>query len=138
MNIEKSSNQSINFKGKFILAENLTQKEIILVNKINNTLYDKKTNTQILRRKSYDIFVKHNEKNHNLLELSTYYKDLWTKEKLNCFISFIDKNDICHNQNIFCFRSSLNWFEAHKKHNNGYNNWFEKAIAYTKEYLNIF
>lgn len=138
MNIEKISDKSLNFKGKFIFAENLTKKEIELVNKVNNIFFDKKTNTQILRRKSYDIYVKHNKNNSDLLELNTYYKNIWTGEKQDCFISFINKSNICHKGDIFQFRGSLNWFEDYKKSNHGYNNWFEKAIAYAKEYLNIY
>lgn len=136
MNIDKTTDKLIVFKGKFIFADNLTPKEIKLVNRLNNRVIANKTNTQILSKKPYNIFVKKNDS--NLIELSTYYKNLWTEEKTDCFISFIHKKNVNNIRDISLFRSSLNWFEDYKNLNLGYNGWFEKVICYIKDFLIAF
>lgn len=136
MNIDKISDKSANFKGKFIFAENLTPKEIKLVNRVNNMVLGNETNTQILSKKSYDIFVKKNDA--NLIELSTYYKDFFTGDKTDCFISFIHKKSSNNISDIHSFRNSLPWFEDFKKLNMGYNSWAEKTMCFFKDFFSIF
>ena len=97
-------------------------------------MFNKKSNEQILRKKPYDILVKRNEHNLNLFEYWASYKNIYTDKETNCFISFVDKSKTFHQTNISSFRSSLNWFEDYKKQHNGYNNWFEKIVAYIKGY----
>lgn len=135
MKIQNNNHCNVNSKGKFIFAKNLAQKEIELVNKINNTVVNKTTNIKILRKKPYDIFVNQSKEKPDSLELTTYYKNIWTDKKTDCYISTIDKNKSDTKSTISFFRSSLNWFDDYKKKNNGYNNFLELVVAQAKEFF---
>lgn len=125
MIIQQIDNKQISYNGKFVLAKDLTAKEIELVNKVNNTIIDKKTNVEILRKKAYNIYVNRYKHNPELLECTTYYIDEFTKDKNKCWISFISKDEKEHKNNIHFFRNSLEWFKDYKKQHFGYNSWFD-------------
>ena len=73
MEIKNNTSNVTSFRGNFILAKTLSKGEAELVENFNKIIYKKKNNLQVLKRKSYDIFVKKNDKNPELLELTTYY-----------------------------------------------------------------
>lgn len=135
MEVRNNTNCPVAFNGKFILAKALSKGEAELVERFNEVVCNKKTNLQVLKRKSYDIFVKRNEKNPELLELTTYYTNYWTKDKTDCFISFIHSDGSRLNSDVASFRSSLKWFEDYKFEHSGYNSLLEKIGVGIKEFL---
>lgn len=137
MEITAINTNSVSTKGKFVFSKNLTYEEIDFINKINNTVLKKKTNTKILRFKPYDVLVSRNKQNPKLYELTTSYKSLWSDKPNDCFISFIHADGTNIINDINSFRSSLDWFNWFKKGQQGYNNGFEKFSAYLRELFNI-
>ena len=135
MEIKNNTSNVTSFRGNFILAKTLSKGEAELVENFNKIIYKKKNNLQVLKRKSYDIFVKKNDKDPELLELATYYTNYWTKDKTDCFISFIHSDGSRLNSDVASFRSSLKWFENYKSEHAGYNSLFEKIGVGIREFL---
>ena len=135
MEVKNNAVYPMAFKGNFILSKTLSKGEAELVERFNKFVYSKKNNLQVLKRKPYDIFVKKNDKNPELLELTTYYRNYWTKDKTDCFISFIHTDGTRLNSDVASFRSSLKWFENYKSEHAGYNSFFENIGVVFKEFL---
>ena len=135
MEVKNSTAYQTTFNGKFVLSKSLSKAEEEIVERFSKYVYGKKNNIQVLKPKSYDIFVQQNEKDSNLLELTSQYVNYWSKGKTDCFISFIHKSGDCLEGDTASFRASLKWFENYKYEHAGYNNLLEKIAVGIREFI---
>jgi len=129
MNVDNIATNS--FQGKFIRSGYFNSKEERMIRRFINYEYNGITNAKFLKKKNYDVFIKKSEED---IILESKYKIPFLKEPENCYISSLDFQNL--EGKTVAFRASLNWFEDYKKKHNGYNSFFEKIVAYSKEILN--
>ena len=128
----KTVNQNnICYKGKFIFAENLSQKERQAVDKFMNFVLNNKSNKDIVRSKTYDIYVQKCEFKPDMLKFFTSFKSVFSDKKRSVYISSLNLKNCVRGETGF-FRSELKWFEKYKEIACGYNNPCEKISAFFK------
>jgi len=129
--IQKINQNNISYGGKFIFAENMSQKECKTFTDFINKVLDSKSNKDIIRKKPYDIYVYKSDRKSDMFRFFTSFKSVFSDKKRDVYISSLNlKNNI--NGEIHFFRSELEWFEKYKKISCGYNNLREKILAIFK------
>jgi len=129
--IQKINQNGLCFKGKFILANNLSESDIKSMNKFGSYILDKKCNADIIKNKSYDIYAEKGTFNPNMLTFWASFDSILSGKKHKIFISSFNLKNTIRNEIRF-FRSELNWFERLKELSGGYNNFCEKIRAFFK------
>ena len=133
--LQPINQNSISCKGKFIFAENLSQKERQAVSKFMEYALENKTNADIIKSKSYDIYVRKSEFKPDMLRFFVPYMSILSNDKREIFISSLNLNNKTSGETGF-FLSELKWFEKYKRLVGGYNNWREKISALIKDFCN--
>ena len=135
MNILPITNSEINCRGKFVIPENLSEKERQALNVFTEYKGQRRNNIQkFVERKSYDVVLKRCETDPKLLEFWTSFDTFWSKKPQDVYISsFHPANNVNTNANYF--HTGIDWLEAYKKENYGYNNKFEKLKENIKFYF---
>lgn len=127
-----NTSNTTNFKGKVIYKNALSTESEKLLQNFLAVKKDGKSNLEMIKNKSYDLFVSDNLGN---LTLTTNYKRIFLDKPQEYYLVGLKKDtkpdDLNYETNFF--RWSLKAFKEHKKDFNGYNNIFEKIIAAIKE-----
>ena len=133
--VEPIKQNNICCRGTFIFAENLSQKERQAAGKFMEYALGNKTNAEIIRNKSYDIYVRKSEFKPDILRFFVPFMTIYSNDKREIFISSLNLNNKTRGETKF-FRSELKWFEKYKKIAGGYNNWREKILVLIKDFCN--
>ena len=122
-----------NFKGKIIYKNKISKEGQLLQNDFLSMKKDGKTNFEIIKNKTYDLYISENLGN---LTLTTNYKKLFVSKPQEYYLVGIKANEKEEDLNLHTnfFRWGLKTFQEHKKDFNGYNNTFEKIKAAIKEF----
>lgn len=130
MNITLNTNNT-NFNGKIIYKNKISKDGQELLNNFLAIKKDGKTNLQIIKKKSNDLYVSE-QQGH--LTLSTNFKKLFLNNPIKYYLVGLKKkenSDYTIESNFF--RWGLKTFQEYKKDLNGYNNTFEKVKAIFNE-----
>ena len=128
-----TNNNKTNFMGKIIYKNDISNESKKLLQNFLASKKDGKTNFEMIKNKSNDLFV---SENHGHLTLTTNYRQFYLDEPKEYYLVGLKPDTTSENfkwETSF-FRNGLEGFQEHKKNFNGYNNLFEKIIAVIKEY----
>lgn len=128
-----TNNNKTNFMGKIIYKTDISNESKKLLQNFLASKKDGKTNFEMIKNKSNDLFV---SENHGHLTLTTNYRQFYLDEPKEYYLVGLKPDTTSENfkwETSF-FRNGLEGFQEHKKNFNGYNNLFEKIIAVIKEY----
>ena len=128
-----TNNNKTNFTGKIIYKNDISNESKKLLQNFLASKKDGKTNFEMIKNKSNDLFV---SENHGHLTLTTNYRQFYLDEPKEYYLVGLKPDTTSENfkwETSF-FRNGLEGFQEHKKNFNGYNNLFEKIIAVIKEY----
>ena len=128
-----TNNNKTNFTGKIIYKNDISNESKKLLQNFLASKKDGKTNFEMIKNKSNDLFV---SENHGHLTLTTNYSQFYLDEPKEYYLVGLKPDATSENfkwETSF-FRNGLDGFQEHKKNFNGYNNLFEKIIAVIKEY----
>lgn len=128
-----TNNNKTNFTGKIIYKNDISNESKKLLQNFLASKKDGKTNFEMIKNKSNDLFV---SENHGHLTLTTNYRQFYLDEPKEYYLVGLKPDTTSENfkwETSF-FRNGLDGFQEHKKNFNGYNNLFEKIIAVIKEH----